>query len=57
MAPRLAGRIAFLIDGRVLSFAETLMGTVEAEHLGALVGGPTAGTNGGMNPFEVVSQR
>jgi len=53
VAPRLAGRIAFLIDGRVLSFAETLMGTVEGEHLGALVGGPTAGTNGGMNPFDV----
>jgi len=53
VAPRLAGRIAFLIDGRVLSAAETLMGTVEGEHLGALVGGPTAGTNGGMNPFDV----
>jgi C-terminal processing protease CtpA/Prc len=53
VAPRIAGRIAFLIDGRVLSFAETLMGLVEGEHLGALVGGPTAGTNGGMNPFDV----
>jgi C-terminal processing protease CtpA/Prc len=53
VAPRIAGRIAFLIDGRVLSAAETLMGTVEGEHLGALVGGTTAGTNGGMNPFDV----
>jgi C-terminal processing protease CtpA/Prc len=53
VAPRLAGRIAFLTDGRVLSSAETLMGTVEAEHLGAIVGGATAGTNGGMNPFDV----
>lgn len=52
-APRITGRIAFLIDGRILSFAETLMGIVEGEHLGALVGGPTAGTNGGMNPFDV----
>jgi C-terminal processing protease CtpA/Prc len=52
-APRITGRIAFLIDGRILSFAETLMGIVENEHLGALVGGPTAGTNGGMNPFDV----
>ena len=52
-APRLTGRIAFLIDGRILSFAETLMGIVEGEHLGALVGGTTAGTNGGMNPFDV----
>jgi len=52
-APRLTGRIAFLIDGRVLSAAETLMGIVEGEHLGAIVGGTTAGTNGGMNPFDV----
>jgi C-terminal processing protease CtpA/Prc len=53
LAPRLTGRIAFLIDGRVLSAAETLMGIVEGEHLGAIVGGTTAGTNGGMNPFDV----
>jgi hypothetical protein len=33
--PRLTGRIAFLTDGRVLSYAESLMGIVEAEHLGA----------------------
>ena len=48
-APRLTGRIAFLIDGGVLSYAESLMGIVEAERLGALVGGPTGGTNGGAN--------
>ena len=53
LAPRLTGRIAFLIDGRVLSYAESLMGTVEGERLGALVGGPTAGTNGGVDPFTV----
>ncbi|HEX3556363.1 MAG TPA: S41 family peptidase [Thermoanaerobaculia bacterium] len=53
LAPRLTGRIAFLIDGRVLSYAESLMGIVEAERLGALVGGPTGGTNGGADPFPV----
>ncbi|MFY9823873.1 MAG: S41 family peptidase [Thermoanaerobaculia bacterium] len=53
VAPRFTGRFAFLIDGRVLSAAESLMGIVENEHLGALVGGPTAGTNGGMDPFDV----
>jgi C-terminal processing protease CtpA/Prc len=53
LAPRFNGRIAFLIDGRVLSYAESLMGIVEAERLGALVGGPTAGTNGGADPFPV----
>ena len=51
VAPRFTGRFAFLIDGRVLSGAESLMGIVEAERLGALVGGPTAGTNGSMDPF------
>ena len=53
LAPRFTGRFAFLIDGRVLSAAESLIGVVEGEHLGALVGGPTAGTNGGMDPFDV----
>jgi len=36
-----------------LSAAESLIGVVEGERLGALVGGPTAGTNGGMDPFDV----
>jgi hypothetical protein len=53
VAPRFTGRFAFLIDGRILSYAESLMGIVEGERLGALVGGPTAGTNGGMDPFGV----
>lgn len=53
VAPRFKGRFAFLIDGRVLSYAESLMGIVENEKLGALVGGPTGGTNGGMDPFGV----
>ncbi len=53
VGPRFTGRFAFLIDGRVLSYAESLMGIVEAERLGALVGGPTGGTNGGMDPFGV----
>ena len=29
------------------------MGIVEAFELGEIVGGPTAGTNGNMNPFLV----
>jgi hypothetical protein len=53
LAPRLTGRIAFLINGQDLSYAESLMGIVEAEHLGALVGGPTGGTNGGIDPVPV----
>lgn len=46
--PRFAGRIAFVIDGRAISYAETCMGIVEHYRLGDLVGEPTAGTNGNI---------
>jgi C-terminal processing protease CtpA/Prc len=49
--PRLQGKIAFLTGGGAISFAESIMGIVEAAHLGEIVGGPTAGTNGDINPF------
>jgi len=48
-APRFRGRIAFLIDGEAISYAETWLGIVEYYRLGALVGEPTAGTNGNVN--------
>jgi hypothetical protein len=47
-APRFRGRIAFLIDGQAISYAETWMGIVEHYRLGVLVGEPTAGTNGNV---------
>ncbi|HEU4588373.1 MAG TPA: S41 family peptidase [Gemmatimonadales bacterium] len=50
-APRFRARVAFLTDARVISYGETTMGIVEAYHLGAIVGAPTAGTNGSINPF------
>jgi C-terminal processing protease CtpA/Prc len=49
--PHFGGKVAFLIDGRAISAAETYMGMVEHYKLGAIVGGPTAGTNGNVNPF------
>lgn len=49
--PHLAARKAFLVDGRVISAAETWLGYVEASGVAELVGGPTAGTNGNINPF------
>lgn len=49
--PRLKGKIVFLTDGRAISYAETVMGIVEAYHLGEIVGEPTAGTNGNVNPI------
>lgn len=44
--PRLHGKVAFVTDGRAMSYSETYLGVVEAYRLGAIVGGPTAGTNG-----------
>jgi C-terminal processing protease CtpA/Prc len=51
--PYFAARRAFLTDGRAISYAETVMGIVENFKLGAIVGEPTAGTNGNVNPFKL----
>lgn len=50
-APRIRGPIAWLTDGRAISYAESILGIVEAYGLGAIVGATTAGTNGNVNPF------
>ncbi|MFO0872987.1 MAG: S41 family peptidase [Phycisphaerales bacterium] len=52
-APRLRQPIAFLTDGRAISYAESIMGIVEAYRLGEIVGSTTAGTNGNVNPFDL----
>ncbi len=49
-APYLKAKRAFITDGRAISYAESCVGIVEHEKLGAIVGGPTAGTNGNINP-------
>ncbi|HEY7216615.1 MAG TPA: S41 family peptidase [Thermoanaerobaculia bacterium] len=49
--PRLAGKIAFVSDGRTISYGETYLGIVEHYRLAEIVGAPTAGTNGNINPF------
>lgn len=46
--PRLTAPVAFLIDGRAISYAETFLGMVERYRLGELVGEATAGTNGNV---------
>lgn len=53
IAPRLQGRIVFIVDGRAISYAESTMGVVEHYRLGDIVGEPTAGTNGNINPFVI----
>jgi C-terminal processing protease CtpA/Prc len=49
--PRLNATIAFLTDGRAISYAESIMGIVENYKMGEIVGSTTAGTNGNVNPF------
>jgi C-terminal processing protease CtpA/Prc len=49
--PRFTAKVAYLSDGRAISQAETYLGIVEHYKLAAIVGSPTAGTNGNINPF------
>jgi C-terminal processing protease CtpA/Prc len=46
--PQLTTHRVFLTDGSAISYAESLMGIVEAYRLGEIVGEPTAGTNGNI---------
>jgi C-terminal processing protease CtpA/Prc len=50
-SPQFSGEVAFLTDARAISYAESIMGIVEHYDLGTIVGQPTAGTNGNVNPF------
>ena len=49
--PRLRAKVAFLTGAGAISYAESTMGVVEENHLASIVGEPTAGTNGDINPF------
>ncbi len=50
-SPRLHAQIFFLTDGSAISYAESYMGFIKDFHLATVVGQPTAGTNGNINPF------
>jgi hypothetical protein len=45
VAPEFSGKIAFMTDGRAISYAESVMGYVAARKLGTIIGELTAGTN------------
>lgn len=49
--PHVSGQIAFLTDARALSYGESIMGIVGHYDLGTIVGQPTAGVNGNVNPL------
>jgi C-terminal processing protease CtpA/Prc len=51
--PHLNAKIIFIIDGRAISYAESFMGFIEHYKLATIVGQPTAGTNGNINPFNL----
>jgi hypothetical protein len=53
ISPRLKGKIAFLTDGRAISYTESVMGYVADRKLGTVFGSTTAGTNGGIVFFGV----
>lgn len=44
-------KIVFIIDGSAISYAESYMGYIEGYKLATIIGQPTAGTNGNVNPF------
>jgi Periplasmic protease len=51
--PQFSGEVAFLTDARAISYAESVMGIVEHYDLGTIVGQPTAGANGNVNPVSL----
>ena len=51
LKPSITAKKAFITDARAISYAESCMGIVENYRLGEIVGAPTAGTNGNVNPL------
>ena len=45
--------MAFLSDGNNIGFGESVLGLVEGYGIGAIVGTPSAGTNGNRNILEL----
>jgi len=50
-SPRLHAQVFFLTNGSAISYAESYMGFIKDFSLATVVGQPTAGTNGNINPF------
>lgn len=53
LSPRITGRLAFITDGRAISYAESCLGIIEHYKLADIIGAPTAGTNGNVNSFRL----
>ena len=46
-------KIVYIIDGSAISYAESCLGYIDGYKLATIVGQPSAGTNGNVNPFEL----
>lgn len=46
-------RVIYLADERAISYAESILATVKETKLGVVVGEPSAGANGNINPLPV----
>lgn len=42
-----------MINGKAISYAESFLGYIEGYNLATIIGQPTAGTNGNVNPFSL----
>ena len=49
--PRIDAEVAFLTNAQAVSAPEGMLAVVKHHGLGTVVGQPTAGTNGSINPF------
>lgn len=52
-APRFQGKVVFITNALAISYAESFMGIIEHYKLAEIVGEPTAGANGNINPFSL----
>jgi C-terminal processing protease CtpA/Prc len=51
--PHIRGKVVFITDGRAISYAESFLSFIEFYRLAEIVGQPTAGANGNVNPFDL----
>jgi C-terminal processing protease CtpA/Prc len=51
--PHLTAKIVFIINSRAISYAESYLSFIEGYKLATIVGQPSAGTNGDVNPFDL----
>ena len=53
LKPRFKGKFAFITNGSAISYAESCMAIIANYELAPIIGSPTAGANGNINPFSL----